>query len=149
MAGLTKKMIHFLLLVALGGVFAYAGILKALDPAAFALDVDHYHMLPWQAAALLALYLPWLEIVCAVTLLFNKFRAAALWLILGMTLVFLAALVSAVARGLDISCGCFGGGSGHPAAAIARDLAILAAIIVCQVLEKKRTGKKPTGYSVP
>lgn len=135
MAGRAKIITRVLLLAAVGGIFAYAGILKALDPATFASDIAHYHILPWPFAAMLALYLPWLEIVSAAALLIKKFRAAALGLILGMTLIFLVALVSAAARGLDISCGCFGSGSGHPLGAIVRDLIILAAVTASLVWE--------------
>jgi uncharacterized membrane protein YphA (DoxX/SURF4 family) len=140
--GRAQKIIRVLLLAAVGGLFAFAGILKALDPSVFALDIDHYHILPWPAAALIALYLPWLEIICALLIAVRKFRGAALAILLGMTLVFLAALISATVRGLDISCGCFGGesGQGHLGMAIARDLAILAVIAVCLIFDCRKEG---------
>ena len=138
MAG-AKKIIRLLFLAVIGGVFAFAGGVKVLDPGSFATDIDHYHLLPWPLIAGVALYLPWLECVCAGALLLKKFRAAALGLMLGMSLVFCAAMVSAAARGLNISCGCFGTGTGHLGLAIARDVLIMAAIAVCLVAEKKRT----------
>ena len=138
MAGRATKIIRLLLLVAIGGVFAVAGGMKVIDPAAFATDIDHYHLLPWPLIAGLALYLPWLECLCAAALLFEKFRASGLRLMLGMSFVFLAAMSSAAARGLDISCGCFGSGAGggHLGLAIARDVGMIAAIAWCLSAEK-------------
>ena len=140
MAGLAKKIVHLLLLLAIGGIFVFAGILKAIHPAAFAMDIDHYHVLPRPAVFLLALYLPWLEIVCGLMLATQKYRMASLAILAGMTLVFLGALISAVVRGLDVSCGCFGGGAGHGylGMAIARDLAIFAAIVVRLICERQK-----------
>jgi uncharacterized membrane protein len=125
------KVIRVLLLLALGGIFAVAGIPKAINPAAFAVSIDHYHLLPWRGAAALALYLPWLEILCAAALTTKKFRLGSLCVMLGLMLIFLPALISAAARGLDISCGCFGSGldARTLAGAITRDIAILAALV--------------------
>ena len=59
---------------------------------------------------LLALYLLWLEIFCGTALeVFQKSSQGALFILTALSLIFLAALISAKLRGLDIStCGCFG-----------------------------------------
>lgn len=113
--------------VALAAVFVYAGALKALDPAAFALAVYHFRLLPYPAAAALALYLPWLEMVCGVGVIWAATRLGALNLLLGMSVMFAVALVSALWRNLDIACGCFGpGAAGSTALALSliRSLAL-------------------------
>jgi hypothetical protein len=133
------RIIHPVLLVLCGLVFLVFGAAKVLDPAAFASAIDHYRILPWPFAAGLALYLPWLECICAAALLMKKFRAPALEIMLAMSLVFLAAMSSAMWRGLNISCGCFGEGSGHLGLAIARDLALIATLAVCLTFERTRT----------
>ena len=94
--------------VALSGVFLYAGSLKALDPASFALSIDNSRLLPYPVAAAMAVYLPWLELVCGLGVLWPKTSRGALALLLGLCLVFSGAIASAWIRGLDISCGCFG-----------------------------------------
>ena len=71
MAGIAK-VARLLALIAVGGIFALAGIPKAMNPAAFAVSIDHYRLLPWWGAAALALYLPWLEILCAAALFTKK-----------------------------------------------------------------------------
>ena len=51
--------------------------------------------------------------------------------------IYLAALASATARGLDIACGCFGHSHSHPVFALL-DLALLAALVFLCALEFKR-----------
>lgn len=134
-----------LLAAAIGALFVYAGALKALDPAQFALDIGAYRLpfIPWTLTALAALYLPWLEIACGVALLIGRARRGALWLVAAMMVVFTGALVLAKARGLDISCGCFGHGSNAHgfAAPLARDAAILAALAVLLFAEHRRSAR--------
>jgi uncharacterized membrane protein YphA (DoxX/SURF4 family) len=110
-----KKQIRWGLGLLLGGVFVVAGILKAIDPEHFFHDVQNYDLIPWWAAIVaLAFYLPWLEIICGIAVLARPLRSGALILVSAMLLTFIAALVVAWARGLDISCGCFGGTASHP-----------------------------------
>ncbi len=96
--------------LALGAVFVTAGALKAVAPDDFAWAVYNYHLLPYPAAAAVALYLPWLEIACGVGVWWARVRLGALGLLLGLCVVFTVALASAWWRQLDIACGCFGSG---------------------------------------
>lgn len=92
----------------IGAVFIYAGILKALDPVGFANDIANYHLLPWTIGVRLAFYLPWLEMFCGVALCFHLAIRGALAVMGALTFIFIAASVIAKARGIDVSCGCFG-----------------------------------------
>jgi putative oxidoreductase len=94
--------------VALGGLFVYAGASKALDPAQFAEDIGHYRLLPHALALVLAVYLPWLEIICGGAVLARWRYRGALSLLAALCGIFALALGSAWWRGLDIECGCFG-----------------------------------------
>ena len=91
-----------------GGVFIYAGAIKALDPVRFANDIDNYKVLPWTVAAVLAFYLPWLEILCGVALIVRFLYRGGLSVLTALIAVFIAASIVARARGIDITCGCFG-----------------------------------------
>lgn len=93
--------------------FAVAGVLKLADPAGFAADIGHYRLVSPLVAAGLALYLPWFEITLAVGLFVPRLRRAARLLGLVLLFAFCTALISALARGLDIRCGCFGGDGGE------------------------------------
>ena len=94
--------------VIVGAVFIYAGALKVLDPVQFANDIDNYKSLPWFVSVRLALYLPWLEILCGVALVFRFLYRGGLSILTALILVFIGATIAAKVRGLDISCGCFG-----------------------------------------
>jgi len=116
-----------LLRVVLAGLFIYAGAGKAWDPAAFASGIANYRITPWIITAGIAIYLPWLEILAGVGLLFPRFRSGALLIVSALLTVFCGALLSAWMRGLDIHCGCFGAGGTGIAPALIRNLVLLAA----------------------
>ena len=101
------------LAVLAGAVFVYAGVLKLLDPLRFASDISNYQILPWSVAVRLAFYLPWLEVLCGLALIFQRLFAGALFLTSGLMLIFIGATVSAKARGINVACGCFGSASGN------------------------------------
>jgi putative oxidoreductase len=96
-----------------GGVFIYAGVLKVLDPVQFGIDIDNYKTLPWFITARFAFYLPWLEIFCGLALIFRFLYRGGLSILSALTLIFIGATIAAKARGLDITCGCFGHASQH------------------------------------
>ena len=93
-----------------GLVFLVTGGLKVWDPAAFAIDIQNYRILPWSYGILVALYLPWVEILCGAAMLLHVAYRGALGIAAAMLAVFIAAYSSTRLRGLDIACGCFGHG---------------------------------------
>jgi putative oxidoreductase len=115
----------------LAGIFIYAGALKAVDPVQFASDIDNYKLLPWPVSVALAFYLPWLEILCGVGLIFRFLYRGALSILTASIAIFTVATIAAKARGLDITCGCFGHASQHWSfpAHLATNLAILAGLV--------------------
>ena len=96
-----------------GGVFIYASIDKLLHPAAFAEVIHHYRILPISLLHFFAHLLPVLELLTGAALVLGfKQRGAAL-LAGVLTIIFMAAITSALIRNLDISCGCFNTDGGH------------------------------------
>src|ERR1700720_3290533 len=126
-----RRIIWRALDLVVGSIFIYAGFIKALDPVGFANDIDNYKILPWTMAAGLSFYLPWLEMLCGLALLFRVLYRGGLSIITALLLVFIGATIAAKARGLDITCGCFGHVSQHWSfpAHMAVDLAIFAGVI--------------------
>ena len=94
--------------VAVGALFVFAGATKAYDPGAFAIEIQRYQLVPWIVAALISVYLPWLEMLSGALLLLKRFERGALLLTTLLLLIFTLALASAMFRGLSIDCGCFG-----------------------------------------
>lgn len=124
------------------GIFIYAGALKAFDPVQFANDIDNYKILPWPVSVALAFYLPWLEIICGLGLVFRFLYRGALSILSVSIVVFTLATIAAKVRGLDITCGCFGHASQHWSfpSHLATNLAILAALLALGFLHRsKRT----------
>lgn len=115
----------------IGAIFIYAGAIKMLDPVQFANDIDNYKILPWSISVGLAFYLPWLEIFCGVSLIFRFLYRGGLSILTALIAIFIGATIAAKARGLDITCGCFGHASQHWSfpAHMAVDLAILGALL--------------------
>lgn len=123
--------------IVLGAIFLYAGALKAADTTAFAGSIEAYRLLPYFGNYLAASILPWTEIICG-ALLVTGWRAgtAATFTIL-LNLLFIVAMASAVARGLEIDCGCFRqGAKDPPLLAIARDILFIA--MACLVLWQEK-----------
>jgi uncharacterized membrane protein YphA (DoxX/SURF4 family) len=92
----------------IGGLFVYAGILKAVDPVKFTTDIHNFRILPWQLSVLVAFYLPWLEIITGAALFLGRLRTGALAILTSLTVIFIGATISAQMRGIDLNCGCFG-----------------------------------------
>jgi uncharacterized membrane protein YphA (DoxX/SURF4 family) len=135
----------------LGGVLFVAGYLKVGTPDKSQMAVRAYEMLPISVANLLGLILPPVEIVIGVLLILGALTRvmAALG---GFTMfVFIIAIAQAWARGLNIDCGCFGGGGTvDPGETkylqeILRDtgLAFLAAYLIRYPVTKFSIDKKP------
>lgn len=91
----------------LGMIFLIAAIDKTADPTAFASSIDNYRIFHHSISLWAATILPWLELLCAFALLGGIATRGGALLTFVMLLTFTAAVLSAMARGLDISCGCF------------------------------------------
>lgn len=91
----------------LGAIFLLACWHKLIEPSAFALDIATYQILPLALINPMAIVLPWVELAAGLMLMIGfRTRAAAL-LVAGMMAMFLAAISIALAKGLNMSCGCF------------------------------------------
>jgi uncharacterized membrane protein YphA (DoxX/SURF4 family) len=94
--------------LALAAVYLVAAVPKLADPATFARDIDNYHALPVDWAGVAAVVLPPLELVVAAALLLGVHARGAALVSAGMLTAFAAAMGQAIARGIDLDCGCFG-----------------------------------------
>jgi putative oxidoreductase len=136
----------FVIELCLGLLFVVAGALKAWDPAEFAREIARYQLVPWSVAVIGAVYLPWLEMLAGTLLLFRRFERGALLIITFLLIVFSAVLFSAMVRGLNIDCGCFGRafastGTQWP---LIRNLVLLACVVfVNRTRESKLSGLAP------
>jgi uncharacterized membrane protein YphA (DoxX/SURF4 family) len=89
-------------------LFLFAAFTKLIDPSAFAQQIANYQLTPWPVTAGLALFLPALELCVGICLLVGCWESGALVWTTILLITFSIALVTAIARGLSIDCGCFG-----------------------------------------
>ena len=143
MRGKADKIV-LMVRLALGCVFLYAGIIKIADPLAVAGSVAAYRILPYFGNYLAASVIPWLEAICGILLIVGWRTRAAAAIVLMLNLIFMTALASTLARGLNIDCGCFRQGGAKTSAWIAlfRDCFFLAgAWTVLATCSRRRGGR--------
>jgi uncharacterized membrane protein YphA (DoxX/SURF4 family) len=91
----------------LGAIFIGASIDKIAHPLEFAKIVSNYQILPGPTANIVAIVLPWLEAILGLFILCGWWLPGAIALANLLLIFFFGALVQAVARGIDLHCGCF------------------------------------------
>jgi uncharacterized membrane protein YphA (DoxX/SURF4 family) len=91
----------------IGLLFIFSSLDKIVDPSAFTRSVAAYGLLPSWMPAIIATILPWVELLCGFAVLFGVLVRGSSFLLCAMIAVFTLAVISALLKGLDISCGCF------------------------------------------
>jgi uncharacterized membrane protein YphA (DoxX/SURF4 family) len=135
---------HLLLRLLLGAFFVFASLDKIASPAAFAKIVYQWQVIGPVPSNLVAVTLPWIEIVAGLLLIAGVWKRESALVIALMLVVFIVAAASVMARGIDVeNCGCVSlAKAGAPTAwppawmkgvgwfLVARNLALLAAALV-------------------
>jgi uncharacterized membrane protein YphA (DoxX/SURF4 family) len=104
---LSNKWLLGILKFCLGFVFVVASIGKIIDPQQFARDVYSYVLLPNAVVPLFAAIVPWIEFFAGILLMFDITPKSNSLIICGLLIAFIIAIAIDVARGIEISCGCF------------------------------------------
>ena len=117
----------------LAAVFLVAGGLKVTDLDASARAVNAYRLMSYDTAKVVGAVQPFLEIALGLLLLIGLAVRLSAAISAVLLVVFIAGIVSAWARGLQIDCGCFskggdltGGRTAEYGWEIARDVGFLA-----------------------
>ena len=104
---LRSPRVQLLLRVLLGLVFVYASLDKIADPAGFARIVYQWQILAPVASNLVAVTLPWVELVAGLLLVVGAWKRDAAAVVAVMLVVFIVAAGLVLARGIDVdNCGC-------------------------------------------
>lgn len=104
---LSNSALSLLTRAFLGSFFIVISIDKIADPAAFVQSIANYKILPSLLVQVTGTILPWVELLAGLTILFGILPRGGSLLLCTMLGVFSIAVISALLRGLDISCGCF------------------------------------------
>ncbi len=145
------KTVAFIARLALGAFFLYAGCVKAINPLAFSEAVRDFQIVgdPW--VAWIALGLPIFEMVVGIGLMIDIVARGASTLTVVLSLGFLAIILSAMMRGLEIACQCLGSGEMiHYPSRIAQNGLLIGICVTVALLTRKtltNQRKAPLGDS--
>jgi len=93
--------------IALGVFFVIASLPKIVDPPSFAHMIYNYRILPGPLVNIMALTMPWIELLSGLALILGIWKEAARTIIAAMLAVFIVAISINLLRGNAIDCGCF------------------------------------------
>ncbi len=105
---IRNRIVLFLFRLIVGGVFIWAGSLKIADPLGFAQSIQNYQAFPRPLVFLIAVVLPWVEVLAGAFLILGLWRRSSALLLSLLLFGFIALVAFALLRGIDTSCGCFG-----------------------------------------
>ena len=110
----------------LGLTFIYASFHKIISPADFAKIVYGYDLFPEIFINLIAIIIPFLELIAGLALIIGVCPRSAAIVINGLLLAFIAVLAINLIRGHEFDCGCFSAGqsgySSSPKVTLVRDV---------------------------
>lgn len=110
--GGASLIISLLARLSVGGYFVVFAWLKiAANPDEFVKAVRGYELMPVALTNAMGYTLPWVELAAGLLLVLGVWRREAAAIVGGLLIMFIAALLSAIARGLEIDCGCAASGS--------------------------------------
>jgi putative oxidoreductase len=105
--GRVSKWICRLLRFGFGGLLIFASISKLVHPYEFATVIENYRILGDGLSRWVAVWIPYLELVTGLLLIFGIWLDAASIVNAGLMFSFLILVTQAHVRHLDIQCGCF------------------------------------------
>ena len=91
----------------IGGLFIYASMSKINYAAEFAESIANYQLVPFWAVNLMAVTLPWAELLCGLLLIIGVRAKAGAASLAALLVIFSAAISVSLLRGTPFGCGCF------------------------------------------
>jgi uncharacterized membrane protein YphA (DoxX/SURF4 family) len=98
--------------IGIGLIFAAAALAKLGDLDSFSTQIHYFRMVPVPLENLVAVFLPWVELLAGLALLLGIRSRSGAILAAAMMALFTVGVAQALFRGLDFECGCFGTSDG-------------------------------------
>jgi uncharacterized membrane protein YphA (DoxX/SURF4 family) len=104
---LTHPLVALAFRLYLGGLFVYASLYKINYTAEFAETIASYQLVPYWGVGLMAVILPWIEMISGILLIIG-IRTRTVSAVIGFLLIlFTLGILYNLALGSEIPCGCF------------------------------------------
>ena len=98
--------------IVLGLLFLFAALAKIVDVTSLAREVHNFRLVPFWSEHLVAMTLPWVELMAGLALVLGIRARAGAWVAGALLVGFTLGVALAIARGLNFECGCFGTAAG-------------------------------------
>jgi putative oxidoreductase len=105
---IRSRWLLFIFRVIVGGLFIWAGAMKIADPLDFAQTINNYRAFPHLFIFPIAVVLPWIEVLSGAGLIAGILKRSSALITTLLLAGFIALVGSALVRGIDTACGCFG-----------------------------------------
>ena len=92
--------------IILGAVFLWASFGKIMEPSDFARSISNYHIVPFGIENIIALILPWLELLIGMGLILGIMVDGSVQISAILLIMFILMIGQAMLRGFNIECGC-------------------------------------------
>lgn len=129
--------------VIIGGLFVWAAFTKFADFHVFAEEIANYQLVPAQLVPLIAAALPGVEVVAGVALILGIYSRASAGIIAALMVVFIIGISQALIRGIDLTCGCFGGADDATWGTVWRDVAMLVPAVLVLLFGPGKLAMQP------
>ncbi|HAW07859.1 MAG TPA: hypothetical protein DCW42_01620 [Bacteroidetes bacterium] len=104
---LNNEYVLLICRIIVGLMFIVVGVGKIANPEEFAQEIANYQILPYLFVNITAIIVPWIELFAGILLLLGVQTKSSSIVIAVMTVVFTIAVIIAIAKGLNIECGCY------------------------------------------
>ncbi len=105
---LENKYLIFISRLVVGFILVIAAVTKIAEPEAFAKSILAYKLIPLFLVNIVAIIIPWIELIIGIFLIFGIFLGGSSLLSAGLFCMFAIIIAISLLRGLEINCGCFG-----------------------------------------
>lgn len=103
----THRYLALVLRLYIAGIFIYAGMLKINYSAEFAETIASYRLVPYWGVNLMAVSMPWIELICGILLVTGIRVRSAIMVAGALLVVFFVGIAVNLIWKAPIDCGCF------------------------------------------